>query len=804
MSPPWRRKFPALALALSTFFSQSKWASPQSLFGSLVFRLYAVLAFGCVAPAQFMQPPMRIPAPTAQAQSSSRPLPSSLASRAAKIPRSEMLVEAVTQELDGAWRRLRGHAKVEVTEMSIAADEIDYSEETGDVEARGNVHYQNFETGEELWAARIEYNLQEQTGKFYRVRGTAHAKIEPRPRVLTSTNPFYFESEWAERLKEKYVLHQGFITGCIMPRPWWTLKGPKFDLVPNRYALAHRSIFRLRWVPLFYAPAFYKSLEDQPRKSGFLTPNIGNSSRRGKMVGVGYYWVINRSLDATYRSQLFTQRGFAHNVDFRGKPRAGTDFNFTLYGVNDRGLLNSDGTRTKQGGYIIATQARSDLGHGFVFRTDINYLSSFVFRQAFTESFNEAITSQVHSTGYVTKHWSYYDLDFLFSRSEDYRSSIDDSDRIVIRKLPMAEFRTRDKQVVRRVLPVWVSLESSAGLVRRNQPLFQTRQYLERLDFAPRVMTALRWKGFSLLPSFSFRERHYGERQQDGRIVGENLNVNSREFAAELEMPSLSRIFDGPKWIGDKVKHVIEPHAGFRYVNGIDSFDQLIRFDETELLSNTTEVEYSITNRFYAKRGTDVREVASWQVWQRRYFDPSFGGAVVAGQRNQVLSALEMTPYAFLDGPRNYSPVVSAMRLNPTHIFSVEWRADYDPLRKSVTSSGVYADARFSQYFISLGHNRIADVPLLEQGANQFRGTFGWGNENRRGWNAAFNAVYDFREHIMQFATTQVTYNTDCCGFSVQYRRFSFGTRNENQFRVAFAVANIGSFGSLKKQDRLF
>ena len=56
----------------------------------------------------------------------------------------------------------------------------------------------------------------------------------------------------------------------------------------------------------------------------------------------------------------------------------------------------------------------------------------------------------------------------------------------------------------------------------------------------------------------------------------------------------------------------------------------------------------------------------------------------------------------------------------------------------------------------------------------------------------------------MQFATTQVTYNTDCCGFSVQYRRFSIGTRNENQFRLSFAVANIGSFGSLKRQDRLF
>jgi LPS-assembly protein len=67
-----------------------------------------------------------------------------------------------------------------------------------------------------------------------------------------------------------------------------------------------------------------------------------------------------------------------------------------------------------------------------------------------------------------------------------------------------------------------------------------------------------------------------------------------------------------------------------------------------------------------------------------------------------------------------------------------------------------------------------------------------------------FQSVYDFRLSIMQFATTQITYNTDCCGLSVQYRRFSFGTRNENQFRVAFAVANIGSFGTLRRQERAF
>jgi LPS-assembly protein len=63
---------------------------------------------------------------------------------------------------------------------------------------------------------------------------------------------------------------------------------------------------------------------------------------------------------------------------------------------------------------------------------------------------------------------------------------------------------------------------------------------------------------------------------------------------------------------------------------------------------------------------------------------------------------------------------------------------------------------------------------------------------------------YDRIREQLIYATTQVSYNTDCCGFSIQFRRFSFGLRNENQFRLSFAVANIGSFGTLRNQDRIF
>jgi len=765
-----------------------------------------------------------LPAPAGQ------PFLKKLQPRPNAPPRNVVDVRAVYQVAEGPWLHLRGSAEIETTEMLLKADEVDYNQETGEAEARGNVHFQHFEREEELWADRAEYNLKNETGRFLHPRGTGQVRIDARPGVLATNSPFYFEGEWAERLKEKYVLHNGWITNCRLPKPWWTLRGPKFDIIPGGRALAYNSVFRVRWMPLFYTPFFYKSLERAPRRSGFLTPNFGNSSRRGKMIGIGYYWAINRSYDTTYRVQDFTQRGLAHHVEFRGKPRHGSDFDAIFYGVNDRGLKLDSGERRKEGGFSFNMTGYSDLGRGFQARGVVNYISSFRFRQAFTESFNEAIFSEVHSLGFVNKDWSSYSLNVVFARLENYQSlskiiteQIGDEivtrevpDRIVIRKLPQVEFSSRDRSIWKN-LPVWVSLESTAGLVRRNQPLFQTRQFMERMDFWPRVMTAVRWKGIQILPAFSIRETHWGEQQRNDRILGLNTNRHAREASVDLVLPALERTFDRATWFGDKLKHVIEPRASFRHVNGVEDFDRLIRFDETELYSNTTEAEVSLIQRLYAKRNGRVSEIFSWQLWHQRYFDPTFGGAVVEGRRNVVLSSVLLTPYTFLNGPRRYSPVVSVFRANPRPGFGLEWRADYDPLRGQVVNSGVTADGRFSKYYVSLGHNQVACVPLtanddcadpaaarLSPSSSQMRMMVGFGDANKRGWNAGFTGIYDYRLGIMQFATTQVTYNTDCCGLSVQYRRFSFGTRNENQFRVAFAIANIGSFGTLKKQERLF
>ena len=200
---------------------------------------------------------------------------------------------------------------------------------------------------------------------------------------------------------------------------------------------------------------------------------------------------------------------------------------------------------------------------------------------------------------------------------------------------------------------------------------------------------------------------------------------------------------------------------------GIEDFNKLIRFDETELMSNTTEAEFSITNRLYAKRGERSERSAELATLaaplfrselRRRGFRHRSGHRATRPQRGA--SSLQVTAFAFLDGPRRYSPVVSALRVNPLSGFGVEWRSDYDPLRRRPVNSVSHGRLAPFDLFHLAGPHLVRSGPQLSPSANQFRGMLTVGNDNRRGWNAAFSAIYDFRIGVMQFATTQVTYNT--------------------------------------------
>jgi LPS-assembly protein len=715
----------------------------------------------------------------------------------------EYTFDSDSQESNGDLRHMRGHVHLESADKKLDADAVDYNDDTGDVEAWGNVRYENFEDGTKLTCSHAKYNVNTETGIFYDIRGTSEMKIVARPGLLTTNNPFYFEGKWGERVDGKYIIHDGFVTDCKIPKPWWRLTSAKFDILPNDRALTHHAVFHVRKLPLFYFPLYYKSLKKLPRQSGFLTPNIGRSSLYGGMFGLAYYWAISRSYDALYRAQYFTSRGFAHTLEMRGKVTPGTDFSFNLYAVNDRGINIGNGVIQKQGGEELSFDGHSELGDGWMARGHLDYLSSFLFRLSFNQSFHDAIFSETHSVGFVTKHWSSYAFNVVTDRDQEFEDANPDH-TIIIKKLPEAEFLSRDRQILGGVLPVWFSMTSSAGLLDRTQPEFQTPLFVDRLDVRPEVTTAFHFGGFSLTASGSVRETEYGNSLVNGVLTGQSLLRNAREIDVQLIPPAFERTFQSPKWLGgQKLKHVIEARVDYKLVGGVDDFNKIIRFDDTDLISDTNQVTISLTNRLYIKdKKGNVSEAMSLEVAQSRYFDPTFGGAVIPGQRNVIAATADLDGFAFLDGPRNYSPIVSILRLQ--HIVGFEWRLDYDPLLSRISNSALSGNVRFSKYFFSLGHTVVNTDPVVAPPDNQISALFAIGNQNRKGWNVAFNAYYDYHKDILDFATSEITYNTDCCGISVEYRRYNFGTRDDTQYRISFSIANVGAFGNLRKQERIY
>jgi LPS-assembly protein len=714
------------------------------------------------------------------------------------------------QESEGGITHLHGHVVIELFNATFKADEGEYNESTKIFKAHGNVYYRNYNHDEVIYCDEAEYNTDTQRGTFRRLRGYTKTKVVARPGLLTTQQPFYFEAVWAEKIEDKYLLHDGIITDCHIPHPWWVLHSNLFDIIPDDRAVAHNAVFHLHRVPIFFFPYFYKALKKEPRKSGFLTPEAGHSSQFGYFFGAGYYWAINRSYDLTYLATDYTSRGVAQHIDIRGKPTQKSDFNLIASGIDDHGSTSGDVIQKAPGASVTGV-AKTEFGDGWIARGNIDYISSYLYRQVFSGSFSEAIYSSTNSTGFLAKNFSYYSFDTVVSRNQDFLSTTS-GDVITIRKLPEFELAGRDQQFTSGAVPLWFSFDSSFGLYHRSQstapdngPYYETSQFTPRGDLAPSVSSAFQWQGLSIVPTFTMHETLYGQSLvNSSTVVTSVLNRTAPEINIDLVLPSIERIYNKKTFLGDKLKHVIEPRIGYDYVTGVDNFLNTLRFDQRDLLADTNEFQFGLINRLYAKKGTTIKEVLTWEVAYKRFLDPTFGGAAVPGQRNVLEPGIDLTGFTFINGPRHYSPITNVVRIFPRDGISIRWMADYDPLYHTFVNSMLSTDVRIKKYFVSVGSNILKPPIAIAPPADQVIAQLGYGDPNRKGWNAALSTVYDFHLGYQQFAIIQVTYNTDCCGFSAEYRRFDFGAVNDSQYKFSFSIANIGTFGNLKKQERIF
>jgi len=699
---------------------------------------------------------------------------------------------------------------IQYGEISLRADHVEYNNRTHDTTAAGHIvfDYDN----QHIEAEQAQYNLSTATGKFHQVRGNVKIARRPNPMVLVTDNPLYFEARDVDKLPgDVYIVRQAWITVCDPEHPKWQFFARRARIRLDKNVALVNANFRLLRVPLIWLPYATAPAGQRVRQSGFLIPDVGNSNRKGFILGDSFYWAPKSWFDATLGVQYLSKRGSSENVEFRATPNENSTLKYTYFGVIDRGLPDSNGVLQPQGGHQQQLEIQSLLPNNWRFVADYNQLSSLTFRLAFADAYGDAINSEVRSAVFLSNNFNGFSLNFAALNDKSFLT-LNPETSVSLRNLPEARFGSVE-QAPWRNLPVYFSFDSYIGGSSREDANLTTSAVVQRTEFAPRVTIPLHlgsWLGITA--TGAFRTARYGASvDAAGNLDEQPFTRDDGEFTLEIRPPTLERFFDRASLKKDKprhrYKHTIEPQITFRYVGGINDFERFIRFDSDATLSNTTEVEYGVTQRLFLKSGDDQpEELVSWQISQKHYFDPTFGGAIVGGQRNVLQAFNSITPFAFALGPRNWSPIVSDVKITPGGKYDAEQILEYDPQLQKITAIGTLLKIKpYSEFFATVAHFRFQDDPTLQPLSNQVRALVGYGSLNRKGFNATTGISYDITNGVLQNQIVQVNYNGGCCGIALEYRRINLGAvRTENQFRVAFIIANLGTFGNLRRQEKIF
>ena len=769
---------------------------------------------------------------------------------------TQVTMESVTQSKTGSVFILDRDVVVTYGDRTVQADHIEYDSETGDVTATGHMKLTGGTNHEDISASHGTLNIRTQQGRFYDVSGSVGLKTVGHTVEYANSNPFLFTGRLVvKRGPQMYDIYNGTVTSCTLLKPDWLFSAAHFNVDADK-ARASNSIFHLINIPVLYLPYVTHPVDAEARQSGFLIPVISNSSTKGIVLGEEIYWAINRSMDLTVGTEYYSLRGWSPSAVFRYKGR-GNDFAMGRFrALYDRGYYD-DGVYVNQGGQDVTFSGRHDFSPETRVVADIEYLSSYVYREAFTANFNDAVSTDIVSTIYGVHAADGFAESFRGDRYQGEKlipTTTAPGEEVRIFHAPSIDFSATDHALGTTGL-LW-SMESSAAGLKRTEPGFTSSGIVERFDFHPVLSYRLIGGGWSVLPSVGVRETGYSRSRVTPYVlpnpVESTASINRSDFEASVDIrpPVLERTFDSgriKKLLRHDVKHTIEPEFTYRYVTGISNFLNVLRFDDIDVASNTNELEYGVTQRLFlrptktrdcvtaeglkpvtrsktAQGNSEMppepkispcgnREWISWRVAQKRFFNQDFGGAVINGHRNILDTTLNFSGIAFLTEPRAISPLISRLRVRTSEKLDLEWNFDLDTGAKKFTANNFLADIHEGNIFGGVSYARLNapgrsysdGLPSSTSDFSQLRVLGGYGAPSKLGFGAAASANFDLKQDSLQYAAVQASYNWDCCGFTAEYRKYELGAvRNEGVERFSFTLKNIGSAGNLNRADRLF
>ncbi|CAN5236844.1 hypothetical protein BH20ACI1_BH20ACI1_20100 [soil metagenome] len=757
----------------------------------------------------------------------------------------EVISNKVTSEGEGDKRIVihEGNVDVHYGIYRLQADKITVLEEVGLMIAEGSVV---FDQGEDqrITGTRGEFNYKTKLGFFEDSTGFTNQ--------TNDGTVIYFTADRVERVGlNEVVVENGKFTACEDNVPNWSFTAGEARISQNDRIKLKNAKFRIRDIPIVPLPYASIPIKKRDRASGFLTPTFGFSGNKGARLSTAYYQTLGRSADVTLRTDIYTGRGLGYGLDFRTRANSRSYFDFGFFAVKDRIFgASEDADHPDQGGSIVYADGVHYFPNGFTAVADVRLTSNLAFRQVFSDGIQQIISPIEVSQAFVNKSWNNYTLNLL-ARSQVI--SIPNV-RVKTRNLPSINFDKRPSP-----LSFWkssyFSFKTSLEGVSRREEVDDIALYRQqtggdpvvspaigqRFDIHPQISIPFYFKYFNLTATGGTRVTYYSNSFNNFRqVVGRDVIRKYGEFELDFRPVALAKNYfkkDG----AFRFRHVIEPFATYRLIRGIDNFNKIIRFDYADTQTDTNEIEYGITNRFYTRRYTEAvtneaqnilrdnpeitdkkplsvqpYEIFSLTVRGKYFFDPFFGGALIPGQRNQIAPITALSFYTFGGVARRFSPINVDATYHPRKTIYLNSRLDYDVqgggLRDLSTTIGY--DTKLVKFFQTFYYTRaVTLIPSLQQfgdengreagtlRGSQYSPSIFLGNRDK-GFYGGTSLFFDFENRRAQNLSPLISslytlgYASSCCATTIQYYTFNVGERRENRVVFSFRLNGIGTFGT--------
>lgn len=247
-----------------------------------------------------------------------------------------------------------GNAILLKSDQTVRADRLLYDQETGDLNGTGSVVVE--QKGSTMSGPHLELNMD------------THAGFMEQPVFFLKENNGRGSGDMLHiQDQQHYTLDNAIYTTCPADQQDWLMKMSSLEIDRDQQVgVARNARVEFMNVPILYSPWMDFPLNDQ-RKTGFLSPIIGSTTKGGSELSLPYYLNLAPNYDATIAPRIMTKRGLMLDNEFR------------YLEPNYRGELNVDvlpgDTLTNSNRARFGWKHAQTLGGGFSSSVNFNRVS---------------------------------------------------------------------------------------------------------------------------------------------------------------------------------------------------------------------------------------------------------------------------------------------------------------------------------------------------------------------------------------------------------------------------------------------